>query len=471
MVSYFEEEEEYRFFDAQDSIASVCSASEPDDDFRGSNDFQYDVWAMAPKSVHQRKKTFLKLMGLSSDDQVLDDNAVDEVVEDRITKTSGVVLRTAIKEEEDGEEGCSSNSCCSRIQDSNGEEGGKLLEIVSGPMVQKVVDRHIKVADSMAKTMNRVKGQFLGSFKSMARIVQKEGRSDSFKSREIGSPHWANKVQRVRVYQNKKRLKELSAVFIGQDIQAHQGSILTMKFSLDGRYLASAGEDAVVRVWQVVEDERSNDIDIPDVDPSCLYFTVNSLSELAPLMAEKQKISMMKSLKKTKNSACVIFPPKVFRILEKPVQEFHGHKGDVLDLSWSKDNVSKLDTYCTIILLIFTNVIAINHGFLFLLLQFLLSSSVDETVRLWRIGSDRCLKIFPHSNYVTCVQFNPVDENYFISGSIDGKVRIWSISGCQVVDWIDIREIVTAVAYSPDGKVRLSSTYCSCLIMLNKKQN
>lgn len=54
---------------------------------------------------------------------------------------------------------------------------------------------------------------------------------------------------------------------------------------------------------------------------------------------------------------------------------------------------------------------------------------------------------------VTCVEFNPVDENYFISGSIDGKVRIWAIPGCHVVDWTDITEIVTAVCYRPDGKV------------------
>lgn len=55
---------------------------------------------------------------------------------------------------------------------------------------------------------------------------------------------------------------------------------------------------------------------------------------------------------------------------------------------------------------------------------------------------------------VTCVQFNPVDDNYFISGSIDGKVRIWVIPGCQVVDWIDVTDIVTAVCYRPDGKVQ-----------------
>lgn len=54
---------------------------------------------------------------------------------------------------------------------------------------------------------------------------------------------------------------------------------------------------------------------------------------------------------------------------------------------------------------------------------------------------------------VTCVDFNPLDDNYFISGSIDGKVRIWEVRHCRVVDYIDIREIITAVSYRPDGKV------------------
>nr|GFD58899.1 hypothetical protein [Tanacetum cinerariifolium] len=55
------------------------------------------------------------------------------------------------------------------------------------------------------------------------------------------------------------------------------------------------------------------------------------------------------------------------------------------------------------------------------------SASVDKTVRMWKLGHHECLKIFTHTNYVTCVEFNPVDDNYFISGSIDGKVRIWDV--------------------------------------------
>lgn len=66
---------------------------------------------------------------------------------------------------------------------------------------------------------------------------------------------------------------------------------------------------------------------------------------------------------------------------------------------------------------------------------------------------------------VTCIQVNPVDENYFISGSIDGKVRIWGIQEERVVDWADIHDVITAISYKPDGKVRLvglffTSSFC-----------
>lgn len=56
-------------------------------------------------------------------------------------------------------------------------------------------------------------------------------------------------------------------------------------------------------------------------------------------------------------------------------------------------------------------------------------------------------------NTVTCIQFNPVDDRYFISGSLDAKVRIWSIPDHQVVDWNDMHEMVTAACYTPDGQV------------------
>jgi WD40 repeat protein len=130
-------------------------------------------------------------------------------------------------------------------------------------------------------------------------------------------------------------------------------------------------------------------------------------------------------------------------------------------------------------------------------MQYLLSSSMDKTVRLWHMSSTYCLKAFSHSDYgknyafrrlplhvrialhwnfsyqfldsVTCIQFNPVDDRYFISGSLDEKVRIWSIPKREIVDWVDLHEMITAACYTPDGQVWIHSciigqqgllTYC-----------
>jgi len=157
------------------------------------------------------------------------------------------------------------------------------------------------------------------------------------------SSGYGDVISRVKVKHCKKQAKELSALYQSQDIKAHDGAILAMKFSNDGKFLASSGEDGIVRVWKVVEDKKSRlrrDC-LNEIDPSCMYFEVNDLSQLKPVLVNEEKPKKTtESFRKTSDSACVVFPPKVFRIMEKPLYEFRGHTGEVLDISWSKDNVS-----------------------------------------------------------------------------------------------------------------------------------
>jgi len=88
--------------------------------------------------------------------------------------------------------------------------------------------------------------------------------------------------------------------------------------------------------------------------------------------------------------------------------------------------------------------------------NFLLSSSMDKTVRLWHISREDCLCAFKHTDFVTSIQFHPRDDRFFLAGSLDFKIRLWSIPDKSVVFWNKSTEMITAVAFTPDGKTSIA---------------
>ncbi|KAK0585437.1 hypothetical protein LWI29_028588 [Acer saccharum] len=262
----------------------------------------------------------------------------------------------------------------------------------------------------------------------------------------------SNSNEWVKVRQTGKSYKELSALHLCQEIQAHEGSIWTIKFSYDTRYMASAGEDKVIHLWEVQECEvtsMNNEGNMTPLHPS--------MSPIHPSMCSspdrtttgsvegppKSPVKKKKGKGNRKGDTIpdyVHVPETVFGLSEKPICSFKGHTADVLDLSWSKS-------------------------------QLLLSSSMDKTVRLWDIDSKTCLKVFTHSDFVTSIQFNPMDDDYFISGSLDAKVRMWSIPDRLVVDWTDLHEMVTAVCYAPDGQAAFIGSHKGICRMYNTQES
>ncbi|XP_030469217.1 uncharacterized protein LOC115687716 [Syzygium oleosum] len=338
------------------------------------------------------------------------------------------------------------------------------MTVGHSPIVQELMRRqnveegNKDISDSSSNGGNGVrsklkkKGNWLKSIRTVASTVaggQKERRSSDEKdtASEKGGRRSSSATddsqdasfhgpERVRVRQYGKSCKELTALYKSQEIHAHNGSIWSIKFSLDGRYLASAGEDRVIHIWQVSESERKGEllVEKPEEGNFSLLFTATGSPERttpSPTVdnyLERKRRGRSSVSRKSVNLDHVLVPETVFSLAEKPICSFQGHLDDVLDLSWSKS-------------------------------QHLLSSSMDKTVRLWHLSSKSCLKVFSHSDYVTCIQFNPVDDRYFISGSLDAKVRIWSIPDRQVVDWNDLHEMVTAACYTPDGQGALIGSY------------
>lgn len=116
------------------------------------------------------------------------------------------------------------------------------------------------------------------------------------------------------------------------------------------------------------------------------------------------------------------------------VREYEGHTSAILDLSWSKNN-------------------------------FLLSSSMDKTVRLYHISRPECLCAFKHNDFVTSISFHPRDDRFFLAGSLDSKIRLWSIPDKNVAYWAQVQDMVTAVAFTPDGKTTIAGTLSGLCIL------
>lgn len=87
-----------------------------------------------------------------------------------------------------------------------------------------------------------------------------------------------------------------------------------MKFSKDGKYLAAAGKDKVVRVWQVL---GSNDDRTTHEQGEDAAGTMDGEGEDPYADGHGVRLNA-----------------PVF--MTEPIQQYHGHTGDVLDLSWSK---------------------------------------------------------------------------------------------------------------------------------------
>lgn len=215
-------------------------------------------------------------------------------------------------------------------------------------------------------------------------------------------------------------------------------AIWCAKFSPDGQFLATAGADCVIRIWKVISDPREHDLfnvdEMSDEDTplnstnqqqNATPNVSTSQSQQPPALGSKnyRRASIRRNSqqpKKQQVSAPVFLP--------KPVLEYSGHTQDILDICWSKNN-------------------------------FLLSSSMDKTVKLWHPQLSESIKTFVHNDFVTSVAFHPSDDRFFLSGSLDCRVRLWCITENKIEYFRDAPDFVMAVAFSLDGDTAVAGCF------------
>lgn len=234
------------------------------------------------------------------------------------------------------------------------------------------------------------------------RQVQKRARSDELHS----SQAMLRPNDHVRVLSHKKRDRDrdFTNLYRWQHVRAHHGAIRVLEFNSSGKWLATAGADTFVKIWLVNCNLEENQFNGPNTSG---------------------KISDYSSLDDPPKSHTN--PTYAYLRTGAPALTCRGHTSDVTDLAWSKNN-------------------------------FLLSASLDGTIRLWHPSSKTCLRRLLHGDMVTSVAFHPTDEQICISGTSDGILHMWHLRERKILSQTDTDDLITATAITPDGTTALVGT-------------
>uniref|UniRef100_A0A182T886 WD repeat-containing protein 44 n=1 Tax=Anopheles maculatus TaxID=74869 RepID=A0A182T886_9DIPT len=275
------------------------------------------------------------------------------------------------------------------------------------------------------KTVNKAKS--IASEVSHAR--HKEDVADI---QDVGNPEQNIKIKASSTNKGPYDFAKLQHV---QDLSGeHTVAVWCMKFSSCGRLLATAGQDRVLCIWV-----------LKDAYPffQTMRTKYNAYQKSSPSPSEEAlNTSFVTVCKDESFTTETSDDPSPGPFMSRSFCTYTGHTSDLLDVSWSKN-------------------------------YFILSSSMDKTVRLWHISRRECLCCFQHIDFVTAIAFHPRDDRYFLSGSLDGKLRLWNIPEKKVALWNEVdgqTKLITAANFCANGKFAVVGTYDGRCIFYNTDQ-
>ncbi|XP_066437962.1 WD repeat-containing protein 44 [Eleutherodactylus coqui] len=294
-------------------------------------------------------------------------------------------------------------------------DGGKLKQKTT--QLKKFLGKKVKRAKHLAEEYGE---RAVNKVKSVRDEVFHTDPDDPSSSDDEGMPY--TRPVKFKAAHGFKGPYDFEQIKVVQDLSGeHMGAVWTMKFSHCGRLLASAGQDNIVRIWVLKNafDYFNN-----------MRIKYNTEGRVSPSPSQ-ESLNSSKSDTEAAYSDDTDPDDKNAPFRQVPFCKYKGHTADLLDLSWSKN-------------------------------YFLLSSSMDKTVRLWHISRRECLCCFQHIDFVTAIAFHPRDDRYFLSGSLDGKLRLWNIPDKKVALWNEIdgqTKLITAANFCQNGKHAVIGTY------------
>ena len=196
-------------------------------------------------------------------------------------------------------------------------------------------------------------------------------------------------------------------------LTANTEAVNSLALSPNGKILASAGDDGMIRLWDTSGNPIGQPIDpLPNGLKTRLYSVAFSPDGKTIVSGDEEGTI------------------RLWNISGKLIKGFKGHQGSVSSIRFSPDGLT------------------------------IVSGSDDGTIGLWNTDGNRVGKPFKgHKDGINSIALSP-DGKTIVSGGNDKTVRLWTRQGKLIGQpWTGHEGMVTSVAFSPDGKTIASGSY------------
>ena len=161
----------------------------------------------------------------------------------------------------------------------------------------------------------------------------------------------------------------------------HRGAVLAEEWHPDGKFLATAGEDGVGRVWDIDSGEEHTVVPVGDGKGWVEHLAWEPGGERLAMTAGKT----LQVMKWSESSGCAV------------EWETSDHKSTVSDLSWRKGHPGQMFSSCF------------------------------GGATLWQVGMDSPMHTFLYDGALQSLSISS-NGQYLAAGNLDGSVHLWSLS-------------------------------------------